>query len=133
MICVTKIETVVVERDVFEILKFDPPECGFHDDIDPALQVKAVREAVKGYMFGNAKGERVCIGWTLEGQEAVGLPFEAFDNMSRELRDEKEGHGVTRRILSRLADENLHNLQALSVIDRWGFWARLVFLFRGSV
>jgi len=45
-------------------------------------------ETVEGKWFHNPAGVSVVIGWTKEVQLALGLPFEAFDNMEKQLSDD---------------------------------------------
>ena len=80
-------------------------------------ELNVVTELVKGRKFVNSRGQKVCIGMTSEVQQLVGLPFEAFDRMEKEVRELTLQRN---RIYARL-----NRIEVLT------FWRRLKFLFRG--
>ena len=116
MLCITEIKVVEANRDLIEIAHMRG--IPFFSELlgsDPVERVAVEREVVHGREFVNSRGERVCIGLSRQVQELIGLPFEVFDDLSNELRDE------------RIANIELHS----RVVDYEyaGFWTRLRYAF----
>ena len=45
--------------------------------------IKVAQEAIRGEWFRNEQGKDVCIGWSADVQDALGLPFKAFESMNK--------------------------------------------------
>jgi len=86
MLCVAKIDLFWSDRN--------PTPYHRHCDIPLALEkivngesvgamVSVTTEMIHGRVFTNKRGEHVCIGLTKEVQDALGLPFDKFDDLRR--------------------------------------------------
>ncbi|MDY6969337.1 MAG: hypothetical protein SVR08_11895 [Spirochaetota bacterium] len=129
MICIAEIKTFHSERDDIYIHKMDNPHFPMMRPViesDPAEYIEVKEELVYGKEFINANGERVCIGMSKKVQDLIGLPFEAFDNMTREL-DKKH---IT---ISRLISHNVACQKRLSVFATAGLFERLKYLFTKKI
>ena len=118
MICIKSIEVIEVERDDVEIAyQMWPDDHYFLPDATEPVAAKFITETVRGRRFRNIDGKEVCIGMTKQVQDAVGLPFEAFENMEKEISNLYEEVGNLRL--------------AISMLRGTGFWGRLKWLFGG--
>ncbi len=116
MVCVKSIELVEVDRNRIEFGSFPPLDVRSHTGgILPVKDIDITREMIKGRVFRNSLGRKVCIGMRKEVQDALGLPFEAFDG----LRDQVEQKNL---IVNDL-------LEQINVIKNMGFWGRFRCLF----
>ena len=116
MVCVKSIELVEVDRDRIEFANFPPPDVRFQpEELLPVKDIGITREMIKGKVFRNSLGRKVCIGMRKEVQDALGLPFEAFDD----LRDQVEQKNLIVKDL----------LEQINAIKNMGFWARFRRLF----
>ena len=119
MICIKSIEVLEVERKDVEVAHFKWPD-GYFETGDyecSTMTAELTYEMVRGRVFRNANGQEVCIGMTKQVQDAVGLPFEAFENMEKEISNLYEEVGNLRL--------------AISMLRGTGFWGRLRWLFGG--
>lgn len=49
-------------------------------------QLAIEKEVIEGRVFGvNGNGHEVLIGWSNQVQDAIGIPFKAFDNLHKDL------------------------------------------------
>lgn len=111
---ITNVE--VIERDDDRELRiqklcnpglfFSPEHC--------AEEMKIETEIVRGRMFVNSRGERVCIGIKKNVQDLIGLPFEAFEAQQALIAREQ------RRVFN--LENEIKGIKALK------FWKRLKFL-----
>ena len=91
-----------------------------------AVPAKVTPEMVFGRIFRTATGEEICIGMTGAVQKAIGLPFEAFDNLQNELEEAKNSYNIICRTLNQ-QNKKLFTLQNMS------WWQRLIFLFNKNI
>ena len=111
MICVKSIELVEVDRDRVELAIYPPPSVRFHaGEIPPLRDICITREMIEGRVFRNSFGREICIGMRKEVQDALGLPFEAFEGLRSQV---EQKNLIVNELLSRL--ENIRNM---------GFWDR---------
>lgn len=76
-------------------------------------ELNLFRERIQGWRFTNSHGDEVYIGMSKEAQLAIGLPFEAFENLQKELRDTRESLRAHR-----------------SAVNTANFWRRFKYLFK---
>jgi len=126
MICIKSIEVIEVERDDVEVAHFRWPD-GYFETGDyecSPMTAELTYEMVRGRRFRNRDGKEVCMGMTKQVQDAVGLPFEAFEDM------EKEIYSLNKE-RKRLKQEVGDLTRALMKLHNTGFWGRLKWLFVG--
>ena len=85
MLLVKNIEVELVPEDIVRITRMDEQN-RFLDYKQMEDKMQTLIERVSGQRFVNARGQQICIGMTEKVREAIGLPFEAYNN----LRTEKE-------------------------------------------
>ena len=123
MICITEIKTVDVDRNFIQITRMEnipavAPIVG--SDQEDYAEVKI--EMVHGREFINQNGQRVCIGMTQQVQDLIGLPFDAFNNMEKEL----ESNYVT---ISQLHSRSTMYQKKTEEYEQASFFKRLQYLF----
>lgn len=122
MICVTGIKFIHVNGYDFEMLlrgykKNLTASCiGFGMDNE---SIECGSEIIRGHIFYNYKGEEVCIGWSKDIQEAIGLPFSVFAECEK--NTEENGRYIK------------HLRGILSLYEKAGFLKRLKYLFKGEI
>jgi hypothetical protein len=92
------------------------------------LDMMIEKEMVVGKIYKNFFGEEVCIGMTEQVQGAIGLPFEALDNVRRkaDIRIEKIRSESAAKIKNA---QEVANAKAELKMNSMGLWDRVVFLF----
>lgn len=90
MLLVKSIEVEEVPGNVVAINHVEglddmPFALNFADKI-PHAEISATKETIQGQMFTKINGERVCIGWSNQVQDVIGLPLEAFENLRNEIK-----------------------------------------------
>jgi len=110
VIVITKIEYKTTDnyQDKVEIFKFQNPEFDINPLEHPQMQIHT--EMIKGRRFVNAKGKQICIGMSKEVQELIGLPFEVFENLQKDIENE--------RALNKSLNESLLEHEQMGFIDR---------------
>lgn len=92
MILIDKISVKEVPHNICEIAAYSyTPERDILDyspgipmnRMEDALSV--TKEQITGRRFQNGVGKAICIGMSKQVQVAIGLPFEAFDNMNKQI------------------------------------------------
>ena len=93
---------------------------------DDRVPIEVTEHVIKQHCFVNRRKEKVYLGATPDVEEAIGLPFEVFTNMNKEIDDLTSiKNGMIERIL------RLKELE--SKIDNMNFFNRLHFLITGRV
>lgn len=107
MLVVTDVKIAEVPRDYFEHNIFDVHEAvRCRSAIDPMdSAIKVTREQVRGRQFHHY-GRTYTIGWSRRVQDALGIPFEAFDNMKKDIQHLKGENHRLREELAKLKEEN---------------------------
>lgn len=124
-----EIEYVETEKDlkqkIFEVknnpsVNYKSPIDNHKDPIDNHKDsIEIYEELVCGRRFTNARGETVAIGMRKQVQQAIGLPFEAFENMNK----------TTSRINQQMKKQR----KELEKIKSLGFLKRLKFLLTSQI
>ena len=123
MICVTEIKTVDVGRDFVMIHKMqNMPALAEVIGSDPPGRCEVEQEMVSGRDFVNARGDRFCIGMSEQVQKAIGLPMEAFANMSKTIEED----AITIRKLRTAKAEGQKRIDAFETA---GLWQRIKYVF----
>lgn len=78
MTVVTQVVTQLYESELASIVIPDlvgnsPVHHGYH------------KEEIRGRRFINERGEEVCIGFSKQAEEAIGMPFEVIENQESEI------------------------------------------------
>ena len=87
------------------------------------MDISAAYEAIEGRRFFNDDGKEFCIGMSKQVQDAIGLPFEIFENMNRQRELD-----LNKIIL--LGAENIFLKKELGQHKEAGFWQRLKYLIK---
>lgn len=119
MICVTSIELVDVERDFLERAMYEnmPPLAQVINAEEPT-RAEVKTEMIRGRVFINANRQEFCIGMPKEVQDAIGLPMEAFNNMSN--------------VLDRLQRYSTEQTILINSFKNAKWWKRLKYFFTGK-
>jgi len=127
MICVKEIKVVDVPENWMEIHSTKMMNHCFVDGGTKVEPLKVIYELIEGENFVNYNGKEVCIGWSKQVQDLLGLPFSIF----RDLSEENRILQANNKSLSL----NLTNypiiVQKLDKIYNMNFWTRLKYLFKG--
>jgi len=86
----------------------------FPDIVLDEMQIK--REMVEGRRFVNEHGEEVVIGWAIDVQETLGLPFEVFEHHSADSWKKHKENLETRKQLG-FRESEINKLRGF--IDAW--------------
>jgi hypothetical protein len=123
MILITKVETVVVDRD---IVKMSVDQGYDYVPLSgPLIPIKRFNELIRGKRFINRKRNiDVVIGVTGEVGELLGIQFEAFESLERTCEELQD------RIICKTI-EAIGYKDKLSAIENSGFFKRLKWLFCG--
>lgn len=138
MLCVTKIEATDVPDDWWKIDRMEdaiPVRMIPDDGTGPiAESFNVVRELVKGRRFripidnGIDHGYReICIGWSEQVYEAIGIPLKVFENQERRLEEcriEVDKFENRCKTFSKIIGEMTERRKNMS------FWNRLKYLFK---
>ena len=85
MIVVTKIEILKTEKDYHEIMS-DMNSNGLMMNPSNPDELQLTIEMIRGRTFRNpVNNEFIVIGWTLDVQEALSIPFELFEQMDKQI------------------------------------------------
>lgn len=109
MILVKDIKIIDVRRDDFHpVDHYDPERFLATDFAEPTKAVvKVKREWVKGKRFVNSQGRIVVIGWSKIVQDALGLPFEVFENQERRRESDYQENTKLRKKIRELETKTL--------------------------
>ena len=141
MILVDKVSVLKIEKDFHTIKNYAgmPKMFRTHKYFDTDEEMKVTREHIHGRRFVNKYGEEVVIGWSKDVEDALGLPFEVFDNYRSSYELEKALESLKTTIKSSLAANDIlrsridivkiHRDNILKRFYSLNFWQRLKFLF----
>ena len=85
MLVVKDIEVLRVERDHIQIAHYSPPGIFLAESLKTGKLKEISIEDIHGRVFRNSRGERICIGMSNAVQKAIGLPFDVFESMNRQM------------------------------------------------
>jgi len=126
MILVKDVTVLKVKGDVVNfahIPEYDGPIEWDYSDSDP---IEIRNEVIRGTVFCDRHGQKVCIGATEDVQRLIGLPFEVFNNQQNELtRANAESRRYRRELNAALVE--------IGRIGTADWWDRLKFLFTGRI
>ena len=122
MIVIKSIEVIEVPGDILDYYPQRQMVAAF--DAKSCRPYEKMLKRVEGRRFVNARGEEFCIGWAEEVEEAVGLPFEIFENMSKDLEE------FRMESINQVGQINRYQ-KYISELGRAGFFKRLKNLFTG--
>jgi len=74
-------EIKVIQTDLDPITIASALSCSYEPMRAKNIPPEITTEMIRGRRFVNHQGEEVCIGMSKQVQEAIGLPFEVYDNM----------------------------------------------------
>jgi len=114
MVIVKDISLAIVPRNPWKI--FDHPRVDLNierlsDGAVMDMKTGITSEMIEGEIFTNKRGERFCIGMSKDVQNAIGLPFECFKNLTQ---------------------QNNRMQQVISDFGTMTVWQRLRFFFTGK-
>lgn len=127
MICIKSIQIVEVDEDRLEVTHFQKAKgrtIQFVEDMHKTEEQKVTREMVVGRIFVNAYGKRLCIGMTKRAQDAIGLPFEVFEDQGILIERQQNTIFAEGREI-RLLNKRIDRIRELTFLDR------LKYLFKG--
>lgn len=116
MLCVTAITIVQVnDRDYYRAVEDKQEECSVWDDNkgQDYADTSVLTELIKGHAFCNIQGERVYIGQAEHVQQALGLPFSAFQDMGNS--------NLNQRMLIAQHKQHIDGLQGMNWRQRLRF------------
>lgn len=131
MLLVKSVEILYVNGDYSEILA----EISRPLDIRPVnnfvqeQEIQMAKEMVKGIEFCNRDGDSVLIGMTKDVQAAIGLPFQAFNDMGEQIATLSSELARSKKKILNLEKEKSTLSIRLNNICKLGFFKRLKFLF----
>ncbi|MFH1777587.1 MAG: hypothetical protein ABH952_08545 [Candidatus Omnitrophota bacterium] len=121
MIIVQEIKVANVDKNVVELAHYPPMNFSIYPG--PKTEpIEITYEMIHGRTFVNANGEEFCIGLSEQAQTAIGLPFEAFENMSNEIEKLQIHIGDLRKKYNIARDK-------INQYETMGLWKRIKFLF----
>lgn len=129
MLAITDIKVANIDSREIVIHRADPiksmrPFCV--PDMLTGEDIIVKQEVIDGQTFFNSKGEKVVIGWREDIQEALGLPFKAFEDMNR------DNERLHREIWDLEKTIKVYMDRHTEVLES-SFWKRLKFLFTRKI
>lgn len=86
-------------------------------------------EHINGERFVNARGETVCIGMAKQVRDAIGLPFESFSNMNKELDSLRASFASHVRQIKDLSATLAVSTTKLDAASSASLWKRIRYVF----
>lgn len=117
MIVIKDITCVEVYNDIYCQAYFNPSNLSGKNCLNENEDIKLGIENVLGRTYRNTNGEEVCVGLTKKVQDLLGLPFDEFDRMHKQI-------DVLNKTL--IEKDNI-----IAKIMNLNFWQRLIFVFKG--
>lgn len=122
MILIEDINVKVVPEDIVQIYREkQAAQPHFDDTLDK--EIETTIELIRGKHFINNREQVVCIGMSKQVQDAIGLPFEAFDSLQETLEISNKNYSDKVTELSKLQNS----------INDAPFLSRLKYLFTGRL
>jgi len=120
MIVVISVKTQIIEGpgDVVEIMKYQSPEI-LRKNYNDLEEIKYTTETIKGRYFINHRDEEVCIGWAKEVHDALDIPLDIYEYLSKEN--------------NRLYVEIMRKDFKIKKYNEATFWKRLKYLFGDKI
>lgn len=126
MLAIKSIEVVEIDRDrlviqerksINNVRVYDTGKKPHMMDVASALEI------IEGRRFVNANGKEFCVGMSKQVQDAIGIPFEAFEDMSNTV-------GENCIEITKLYAETVTLKRELKQHKEAGFWKRLKYLLK---
>ncbi len=120
MILIKNIEFYETNQDPIEIVSHMMPYEAIEalsDKGDVVVPISEIRELIKGQRFRRSDGVDIIVGLTKQAQDILGLQYEAWDNMQKELE-------ITHNSLQ-VANETI------KAVTQANIWTRIKYLFCG--
>jgi hypothetical protein len=124
MRCITKIEYADIDREFLEVYRYNPHPIRLKNT-DKFATVDTIKECINGLWFKSLDGEDVCIGWSKEAQEIIGLPFGALRNISDQLDRSVAREMQAAKVIKNLCAEKYELFKELEKIKNLSFWERI--------
>ena len=126
MILVKNVEVSKIANDVY-VTDF-APEILMQEGIgSPIPDTKISSEVVVGRLFMNADGKRIIIGMTKKVQDAIGLPFEAFESQTNTIAHLTTAYSREMKHVEYLSSK----VRILESMTFWG-WVKMAWRRRGN-
>lgn len=119
MLCITDITVVDVGEDIIRLSGRSDNMVEMVTNDGPRDPIRIATEVIRGQRFRNSRGVIICIGMSQQVREAIGLPFEVYENLQHNLDYEKAQLRQSRNQLKRVKDMT--------------FWERIRFAFTGEI
>lgn len=88
MIVIKNIEFLEVDRDFWEIHHYERDHILVRENGAEAMApVEVIRELIQGYRFMRPDGTEIYVGMSRQVADVIGIQYESWDNMQRELAD----------------------------------------------
>lgn len=126
MICVESVKIIKLDRSRVEILDEYDRKISIYDPTKPKPEIRRIMETIYSRCFMNVDGQEVYIGMSKQVQEALGLPFDAFDSMSKRLRDNSD-------IINHLDGELASQKQTIKQHETMSFWNKIKFILEHKI
>jgi hypothetical protein len=133
MLLITKVEQTEVPADVWEISHFPDNELILPEKGPIPAEEETVKiEVVRGEVFKNPEtGQTRTIGWTEEVGNILGIPMEAFRNMSTQITDLYSDNWVLQKNIEGLKKQLDQGYVEFEKYRNLRFYHRLGFCFFG--
>ena len=119
-------EIKVIQTDIDPITIAHALACNYEPMRTAYIPPEITTEMVRGRRFVNHQGEEVCIGMSEQVQQAIGLPFEVYDNMQSSI-------SFLEKRCQNLNIENFHQRNRIRFMEERfqsiNLWGRIKFVF----
>ena len=129
MLAIKSIEVVEVERDRLEVADWQGiKDVRVYDTngTPSKMDVAHAFETIEGRIFVNSNGLELCIGMSKQVQDAIGLPFKAFEDAEKVLNRRWDDIMDLKRI-------NEDQQKKLEVVKDANFWKRFKYAITGKM
>lgn len=121
MIVVTKVEMVKHDRPTMNYSTWEQsiPFGDFNSVEDYEKDLKVERAVLVGRKFVNARGEKVVLAFSPQVEETLGLPFETFESMRRDVIEARRNEAKAIKAAETIINADFIQLQALAFMSLW--------------
>lgn len=125
MLLIESVKVREVPGDEVRVYTGRPDVGAYADYAQLSIEERARKtEFVQGRVFRTAEGKEFVIGMTREVSEVIGLPYDAYSNMSAHMEELREELALVRSVNFRLTHR-------LKTIRGMSFWERMSRVFVG--
>lgn len=86
MIVVTKIETVDVDMDIFQLMPPQEMYLPINGGDSSPVSTSVIYESIRGIHYNLPDGRKLCIGLSNQAHEAIGVPLVCFNDQADEVQ-----------------------------------------------